>query len=100
MWKEENISALVDEVVSDPCDQGEALRCIHVGLLCVQDLAVDRPPMSTVISMLNSEIAYLPSPKQPAFTEKRQIVAAEMSSQNDEKIFSINDVTITEVQGR
>jgi len=43
-----------------------------VGLLCVEDNAVDRPIMSDVISMLTSE-AQLPLPKQPAFSNARSI---------------------------
>ncbi|KAK6917410.1 PAN/Apple domain [Dillenia turbinata] len=38
------------------------LRCIHIGLLCVQECAVDRPTMLEVVLMLCSDAA-LPSPK-------------------------------------
>ena len=71
LWKADNIVALIDPVISDPCFRLEISRCIHVGLLCVQEFVKDRPTMSTVISMLNSEIVDLPTPKQPAFTERR-----------------------------
>lgn len=47
------------------CPFNEVLRCIHVGLLCVQDNANDRPPMSSVMFMLENETANLPKPKQP-----------------------------------
>ncbi|GKV19170.1 hypothetical protein SLEP1_g29462 [Rubroshorea leprosula] len=70
LWNEENVLAMVDKVVCDPCHCREILRYIHVGLLCVQEMAKDRPTMSTVISMLNSEIMDLPSPKQPCFHSK------------------------------
>ncbi|GMN61952.1 hypothetical protein TIFTF001_031054 [Ficus carica] len=33
----------------------EVLRCIHVGLICVQQRAVDRPSMSSVVLMLSSD---------------------------------------------
>ncbi|XP_042021551.1 G-type lectin S-receptor-like serine/threonine-protein kinase At4g27290 [Salvia splendens] len=45
-----------------------ALRYINVGLLCVQENPKDRPNMSSVVSMLSSEIAALPPPKKPAFS--------------------------------
>ena len=45
-----------------------ALRYINVGLLCVQENPNDRPNMSSVVSMLSSEIATLPPPKKPAFS--------------------------------
>ncbi|KAJ6893347.1 G-type lectin S-receptor-like serine/threonine-protein kinase [Populus alba x Populus x berolinensis] len=38
LWNEGNISALVDPVISDRSSQEEIVRCIHVGLLCVQEL--------------------------------------------------------------
>ncbi|XP_022720541.1 G-type lectin S-receptor-like serine/threonine-protein kinase At1g11330 [Durio zibethinus] len=99
LWNEDNILALIDPVLSDPCNQSEILRCIHVGLLCVQEFAEDRPTVSTVISMLNSEIADLPTPKQPAFTG-RPIASGTISPQSDPNQCSINKVTITIVDGR
>ncbi|XP_024027466.1 G-type lectin S-receptor-like serine/threonine-protein kinase At4g27290 isoform X1 [Morus notabilis] len=44
----------------------EVLRCIHVGLLCVQQRPVDRPNMSTVVLMLGGESS-LPQPKPPGY---------------------------------
>ena len=44
----------------------EVLRCIHVGLLCVQQRQEDRPNMSVVVLMLSSE-TLLPKPRQPGF---------------------------------
>ncbi|KAJ9542978.1 hypothetical protein OSB04_029484 [Centaurea solstitialis] len=44
----------------------ELERTIHVGLLCVLNLAEDIPTMSSVVAMLNGEGA-LPPPKQSAF---------------------------------
>ena len=82
------------------CFEMEMLRCIHVGLLCVQEFAKDRPIVSVVISMLKSEIVDLPHPKQPTFTE-RQIASDTDSSQGGQVFFfPINDVTVTMVQGR
>ncbi|TYH86373.1 hypothetical protein ES332_D01G037800v1 [Gossypium tomentosum] len=72
----------------------EIWRCIHVGLLCVQEYTKDRPTISTVISMLNSEISDLNTPKQPAFTQ------APLMSHNVEDRGSLNDVTLTNLDGR
>ncbi|XP_037497558.1 G-type lectin S-receptor-like serine/threonine-protein kinase At1g11300 [Jatropha curcas] len=90
LWNEGNNAALVDPVVSDPCYQAEISRCIHVGLLCVQEFAKDRPTVSTVISMLNSEIVDLPIPKQPAFTERQVALDSAGSSQQSLKNCSVN----------
>ena len=100
MWIEDNILALTDiAVVSDQCYDQEILICIHVGLLCVQEFADDRPTISAVISMLNSEIVDLPTPKQPAFTERRIALDRE-SLQNIQTRCSLNDVTVTNLEGR
>ncbi|GMN61957.1 hypothetical protein TIFTF001_031044 [Ficus carica] len=45
----------------------EVLRCIHVGLLCVQQRAADRPSMSSVVVMLSSDCHVLPYPNRPAY---------------------------------
>ena len=94
MWNADNIVELIDPMISESGFEMEILRCIHVGLLCVQEFVTDRPIVPIVISMLKSEIIDLPPPKQPAFIE-RQIALKTESSQ-----CSINNVTITMVQGR
>ncbi|KAL7212890.1 hypothetical protein ACSBR2_015562 [Camellia fascicularis] len=69
-WKlcsESRASDLVDEVVIDSCSWSEVMRCIHIGLLCVQDHAADRPAMSSVVLMISNEID-LPHPQPPKFT--------------------------------
>ena len=90
------MKALIDGSMSEACFQEEILRCIHVGLLCVQELAKDRPFISTVVGMLCSEIAHLPIPKKPAFTEMRSGTNTESSN----KKFSLNEVSITMIEGR
>ncbi|KAJ7014834.1 hypothetical protein NC653_004209 [Populus alba x Populus x berolinensis] len=57
---------LIDECFADSCTPSEALRFIHVALLCVQQRPEDRPDMSSVVQMLRSENP-LPRPKQPGF---------------------------------
>ena len=99
MWDVDNIMALTDSMILEPCFEMEILRCIHVGLLCVQDFANDRPSVSIVISMLKHEIIDLPLPKRPAFTE-RHIVPNAGSSQHNPSKSSVNNVTVTMVQGR
>ncbi|GKV30846.1 hypothetical protein SLEP1_g39617 [Rubroshorea leprosula] len=98
---EGNILALVDNLVSDPCHREEVLRCIHVGLLCVQQFAKDRPDMSTAILMLNGVIVDLPSPKQPAFTQRQNNAShAKSPPQHDQQECSLNNVTLSTVEGR
>ncbi|GKV19156.1 hypothetical protein SLEP1_g29449 [Rubroshorea leprosula] len=65
-----------------------------------REMAKDRPTMSTVISMLNSEIVDFPSPKQLAFILSQIATDAESASHNGQQRCSINNVTMTIVQGR
>ncbi|RWW47392.1 hypothetical protein BHE74_00046621, partial [Ensete ventricosum] len=39
---------LVDEAIGDSYPKAEVLRCMKVGLLCVQERPEDRPTMSAV----------------------------------------------------
>ncbi|KAF3943716.1 hypothetical protein CMV_029751 [Castanea mollissima] len=99
LWNNDNIMALVDPTIWDPCFQVDISKCIHVGLLCVQELARDRPNVYTVISMLKSEILDMPTPKQPAFME-RQIVSNLELTQQGQIRFSNCNVTTSTVSGR
>uniref|UniRef100_A0A803M240 non-specific serine/threonine protein kinase n=1 Tax=Chenopodium quinoa TaxID=63459 RepID=A0A803M240_CHEQI len=68
-WKE-----LMEPMLTsnDSCDvTTEFLRCLHIGLLCVQEDPSERPTMSFVVHMLKHENVNLHSPKQPAFTVGR-----------------------------
>ncbi|KAK7246272.1 hypothetical protein RIF29_41134 [Crotalaria pallida] len=100
MWNDGNTASLIDPEISNPSSFHEdILRCIHIGLLCVQELARDRPTMSIVISMLNSETVNLPPPKQPAFTQRQAMLDVVCSHKND-GLCSINYVSLTSIQAR
>nr|GEX44388.1 G-type lectin S-receptor-like serine/threonine-protein kinase CES101 [Tanacetum cinerariifolium] len=71
LWNEGRGLELMDPTLEDSCTPKEVMTCIHVGLLCVQDHAMDRPTMSEVVSMLTNENMHLPEPKQPAFFIER-----------------------------
>ena len=45
----------------------EVLRCVHVGLLCVQGDPAARPVMSSVVMMLSSDTVTLQRPSKPGF---------------------------------
>ncbi|XP_024028007.1 G-type lectin S-receptor-like serine/threonine-protein kinase At4g27290 isoform X2 [Morus notabilis] len=57
---------LLDACLRDSYDSFQVLRCIHVGLLCVQQRPADRPSISSVVVMLGSE-SELPHPKKPSY---------------------------------
>ncbi|KAL4570010.1 hypothetical protein LXL04_025659 [Taraxacum kok-saghyz] len=62
---EEKSIELVDASIRKSCVISEILRSIHVGLLCVQHHAEDRPTMLAVLLMLTSD-GTLPPPTEPA----------------------------------
>ncbi|XP_023873524.2 G-type lectin S-receptor-like serine/threonine-protein kinase RKS1 [Quercus suber] len=97
LWREDRVLDIVDSSINDSFVSHEVLRCIQIGLLCVQEDAVDRPTMLAVLLMLSCETT-LPSPKQPAFIFR--IPTNSLGSITGERFYSINDVTITEFKAR
>ncbi|KAL9317352.1 hypothetical protein ACSQ67_013869 [Phaseolus vulgaris] len=65
-WKEGKAINIVDPSLNSN-SRNEMLRCIHIGLLCVQENLVDRPNMTNIMLMLNSYSLSLPIPAEPAF---------------------------------
>ncbi|KAF9667032.1 hypothetical protein SADUNF_Sadunf16G0290600 [Salix dunnii] len=98
LWKAGTPFELMDPILRESCSKDQVLRCIHVGLLCVEDNAMDRPNMSDVIAMLTSE-AQLRLPKQPAFSSARSVVE-ETSSSKPAECGSINNVTMSTMDAR
>uniref|UniRef100_A0A3Q7F4P3 non-specific serine/threonine protein kinase n=1 Tax=Solanum lycopersicum TaxID=4081 RepID=A0A3Q7F4P3_SOLLC len=88
LWNDGKAFDLVDPSIVDSCPSEEALRCILVGLLCLQLNAADRPTMPTILSMLSIE-ATVPYPKQLFITPNSDLITTEIASS------SINEVTIT-----
>lgn len=85
-------------LTADTFVESQVLRCIQVGLLCVQKLPEDRPDMSLVVFMLANEGVALPQPRQPGFFTERGLTAAVIS--NKEKFYSENALSITLEEGR
>ncbi|CAM0906147.1 unnamed protein product [Alopecurus aequalis] len=66
-WKAGTVLGTMDPFLSSSFSESEVLRCIHVGLLCVQGDQADRPVMSSVVMMLVSETLSLSAPSKPSF---------------------------------
>jgi len=62
-----NLLNMIDPTIVGCCPQEQALRCIQVGLLCVQAEVVNRPAMSDVVLMLSANSMGIPNPAKPAF---------------------------------
>lgn len=80
LWREDIGLDLTDEAIVQTCLPSEVMRCIQVGLLCVQDQAIDRPNMSSVVLMLSGE-SELPQPRPPTFTYKSEIPSHDIKLQ-------------------
>ncbi|KAK2637368.1 hypothetical protein Ddye_032160 [Dipteronia dyeriana] len=94
-------------------------RCLHIGLLYVQESVSDRPTMGYVVVMLNSENVTLSAPSKPGFFMHNSVIreasssSSSSSSLSPQKYYSgstksdqvknvvvpmsRNDVTITEL---
>ena len=88
---------IVDSSINETFVFHEVLRCIQIGLLCVQENVIDWPTMLAIFLMLSSEMA-LPSPKQPSFIFKGPTNDLGLVKGGD--FYSINDMTITKVEAR
>lgn len=98
---EGNTRDFVDASVSlmVPNKELQVLRCIQVGLLCVQQRSEDRPSMSNALLMLESEHLVLDQPKQPGFYTQRTVLDTDSSS-TGKKPQTSNEITVTLLHGR
>ncbi|GER45290.1 receptor kinase 2 [Striga asiatica] len=64
LWKEGKALDLVDESLGGAFEAEEALRCIQVGLLCMEEQPHHRPTMYSVLKMLDGHEP-LVNPQQP-----------------------------------
>lgn len=98
LWIKGTPLELIDVCLTDSCTPSKVLRCIHVALLCVQQRPEDRPSMSSVVLMLDSENS-LPQPKQPGFFMEINPPEADTPSIKHET-YSANEVTMTLMEAR
>ena len=103
-WKDGTTSNLVDPTLRTDSTV-EMVRCIHIGLLCVQKNMVKRPTMASVVLMLNSESITLSIPSRPAFTmdsnsRSSMLQVGSIQSRNSSVQASVNEVSITELEPR
>ncbi|KAJ0546092.1 putative protein kinase RLK-Pelle-DLSV family [Helianthus annuus] len=94
LYEEGNSLDLIDRSLGESWSINEVLRSIHIGLLCVQHRADDRPTTAVVVSMLASE-GSLPSPKKPAF-----FIHGSESNSVSIRPSSVNGVTLSQIDGR
>ncbi|CAN1234719.1 Cysteine-rich receptor-like protein kinase 26 [Linum perenne] len=109
-WRAGTYSNVIDPLLGNVSGTGIA-RCIHIGLLCVQENVNDRPTMTSISLMLTSNSMSLQLPSKPAFfmhttsteepysnTASREGIGSSTSTET--LPLSRNDVSITELYPR
>ncbi|GJM85007.1 hypothetical protein PR202_ga00734 [Eleusine coracana subsp. coracana] len=106
-WTSGTITEIIDSSLRCNCDENVVLKCIHIGLLCVQENPTDRPSVSNVILMLVGRSTTLPAPSRPAFLFRMDDVnnshheaGNDLVRKSDKSKASLNKVTITELAPR
>ncbi|KAF7081770.1 hypothetical protein CFC21_085681 [Triticum aestivum] len=97
IWEDGEATELVDSSIVVDCPFHEVVRCIHVGLLCVQDHPNNRPLISSVMRMLENENTSLPTPKKPVYFPLSNCEGGE-ARENIQN--TINAMSITTLEGR
>ncbi|CAI0406954.1 unnamed protein product [Linum tenue] len=94
LWRAGRAAEVVDSSLMLK-DSNVAIRCIQVGLLCVEENPADRPDMQAVVLMLNSETTPLRTPNRPAFVCVRSKV-----SFVKEPVCSVNEMSFSGIFNR
>ncbi|XP_058194602.1 cysteine-rich receptor-like protein kinase 34 isoform X2 [Rhododendron vialii] len=107
-WRQGKASRLIDETLVDG-SESEKMRCIHIGLLCVQENVAKRPTMAAVVLMFSRFSMSLPSPSKPGFfvgssmepdTAIRNrfppVTSSQFHSQEQSVNVSVNEASITD----
>ncbi|KAL2327830.1 hypothetical protein Fmac_021257 [Flemingia macrophylla] len=100
LWTKNRALELLDEVLREQFMSSEVMRCIQVGLLCVQQRPEDRPDMSIVVLMLNGDKLLPNNPKVPDFYTKINVKSKGNSSSTNHKLNSVNELSITMLDAR
>lgn len=106
LWRKDHTLELMDPVLRDSCVVEQLRKCIQIGLLCVENQAVDRPTIEDVLSMLKNETTTLAMPNNPAFiTRNSGLQQLEMrtpkhSSADELKKLSANEISLSQMEGR
>nr|BAF91382.1 S receptor kinase-54 [Brassica rapa] len=109
-WAEGRALEIVDPVILDSLSSlpstfkpKEVLKCIQIGLLCIQERAEHRPTMSSVVWMLGSEATEIPQPKPPVYCLIASYYANNPSSSrqfDDDESWTVNKYTCSVIDAR
>ncbi|KAL5774892.1 hypothetical protein ACOSP7_012449 [Xanthoceras sorbifolium] len=104
MWKDGKGMEFMDPSLDDTYSRCRLIRCLHIALLCVQEIPIDRPSMLEVSWTLKNEAADLMTPKKPGFSRQndhddQEDVHYDSTTSNLE-IGSVNDATVSDLEAR
>ena len=89
----------MDPLVADSCRKDQFLQYMHVGLLCVQEDAYDRPTMSSIVLMLKSQPPTLGQPQKPPNCVGR-IIDNDHNIAPENEQCTVNNLTISDALPR
>ncbi|KAJ4977040.1 hypothetical protein NE237_002146 [Protea cynaroides] len=98
-WNKGTTYELIDAILKENCSRSEMMRCIHIGLLCVQEDVANRPTMANIVLMLNSYSVPLLS--QPAFYLRSRMesdILVEGKEMQESETSSTNDMSTIELE--
>ncbi|KAI9127873.1 hypothetical protein K1719_000866 [Acacia pycnantha] len=111
-WRKGMPSNIIDHTLKDG-SRNEIMRCLHIGLLCVQEKAADRPTVASLVLMLSSHSFSLQAPMKPAFfmndisssgtqSGDHRSVSTSSSEQKSKSVesLSVNEASITDIYPR
>ncbi|KAK2644782.1 hypothetical protein Ddye_019977 [Dipteronia dyeriana] len=97
LWKDGKGMEFMDPSLEDTYAPCRLIRCLHIALLCVQEMPIERPSMLEVSWMLRNEATNLIMiPKKPALSKQTQ----KESSTSNSEIRSHNDATVSSMEAR
>ncbi|KAH9610547.1 hypothetical protein KSS87_005371 [Heliosperma pusillum] len=106
-WEAGTPLEFVDPIIRDSCSNNtDVLRCLQLGLLCVQLSVEDRPTMANVVLTLDSYSITLPVPEQSDFQARPSIVTTFSKEVNSDHSssksipLSVNEESVTELEPR
>ncbi|XP_059435861.1 cysteine-rich receptor-like protein kinase 10 [Corylus avellana] len=107
-WTDGTPLQVLDPNMGNSYSRDQVIRCLHIGVLSVQDDPTERPTMASIVLMLNSQSVSLPSslPRQPVYflhsrTGQKPLMEQESDQSTSKSIpMSVNEVSITELYPR
>uniref|UniRef100_A0A166IV87 Protein kinase domain-containing protein n=1 Tax=Daucus carota subsp. sativus TaxID=79200 RepID=A0A166IV87_DAUCS len=105
LWRHGTPLEFVDPGLSYSYSSDEAIRCIYIAFLCVQEDVNDRASMDAVIHMLNSHLVTMTMPQQPPFLQnsRRCSLIQGLESDSSRKFAtscSVDEASITGIYPR